>query len=94
MNLLVQLLIQFYWACYPSSLKGKCLFKESCSNYVFRISKQEGFVAALRAVIFRYRNCRSGYNIIEIEGKKVLVSKSKGLFSQDDIKEEVFVFHN
>jgi uncharacterized protein len=71
MRWLILIPIYFYWHALPSFLKKRsCLFKESCSHFVFRITKDNGFVAGFKALIWRYRNCRTGYRIISnSEGK-------------------------
>jgi len=61
MKCIITLLIKSYWKLIPPSKRKRCLFKESCSNYVYRINKEFGFVMALKSFVIRYRTCREGY---------------------------------
>lgn len=54
-------LIQLYRGLIPPERRRHCLFRESCSLYVERITEQEGVLAALRAFRQRWRCCRPGY---------------------------------
>ena len=63
MKLFLLLIIKTYWKCIPESNRKSCLFAESCSRYVYRITKDKGFWAGLKALKFRYKKCRSGYNM-------------------------------
>lgn len=47
----------------PNSLKRQCLFKEHCSSFVERATKEGGFGAGLKALRSRIRLCRPGYSV-------------------------------
>jgi putative component of membrane protein insertase Oxa1/YidC/SpoIIIJ protein YidD len=57
-------IIKLYWKFIPESSRKSCLFAESCSRYVYRITKDKGFWAGLKALKSRYKKCRPGYQII------------------------------
>jgi hypothetical protein len=64
MRWLILVPVYLYRHAWPSFLKKRtCLFKESCSLFVFRITKDYGFIAGCKALSWRYRNCRPGYRI-------------------------------
>lgn len=64
MRLLLLLPIYLYRRILPSALKKRqCLFSEACSHYVWRITRDEGFLAGCRALRWRYGSCRPGYRI-------------------------------
>jgi putative component of membrane protein insertase Oxa1/YidC/SpoIIIJ protein YidD len=50
-----------YWSIIPSYRRRQCIFKTSCSHYVFEQTLELGFKAGLKALQYRYRNCRGGY---------------------------------
>jgi uncharacterized protein len=58
---LVLLAIRAYWLLWPSRLRRTCLFRESCSRYVYRITNELGIVRGAKAFVQRYRSCRHGY---------------------------------
>jgi uncharacterized protein len=65
MKYLILSVIQIYWKVIPASKRKKCIFKKSCSNYVFEITQKEGFVSGLKAFRFRYQNCRGGFQVFK-----------------------------
>jgi uncharacterized protein len=56
------LLIQVY-RLLPDRLKRRCLFKETCSALVLRMAREAGFLAACRAMRFRFSLCRPAYSV-------------------------------
>jgi putative component of membrane protein insertase Oxa1/YidC/SpoIIIJ protein YidD len=56
-------LIRFYWRWWPARWRRTCLFRESCSHHVHRITAQEGVRAGLRAAWRRVRACRPGFAV-------------------------------
>lgn len=69
----------------PKRLRGKCLFKESCSHYVFHMTKEKGFGAGISALKYRVRTCKPNYFIIENDSKILLVT------AKNDVIEEEFI---
>jgi len=57
--------IKFYWLLIPKSKRRKCIFRKSCSRYVFDKTINEGIISGLKALKYRYRNCRGGFQIFE-----------------------------
>lgn len=83
------MLIKIYWVIIPKSSRRRCLFQESCSNHIYRITKNEGFISGLKALKFRIKNCNSNYNIIKIDSKPVLISSSNKLFDESEINNSI-----
>ena len=86
-------MILFYQAFIPRKLRGVCLFKESCSNFVYRQTKNEGFYKGIKALIFRFNNCRPNYYLIEIENQILLITKENHVFEEKDIDERILRSH-
>lgn len=57
--------IKMYWFLIPKTKRRKCIFRQSCSRYVFDKTINEGFISGLKALEFRYHNCRGGFQIFE-----------------------------
>lgn len=55
--------IRLYWCVVPNSLKGVCLFEESCSKHVYRTLQNEGTKAGFKALVYRFKVCRSPFLI-------------------------------
>lgn len=56
-------LIKFYWLAFPETKRRQCIFKETCSRYVYRHLKEKGLVAGFFSLINRVRKCRNGYSL-------------------------------
>lgn len=64
--------IKIYWLI-PKSSRRKCLFKYSCSHYVYNTTRQEGLIKGLHALRQRIRQCRPGYTFYNLEGKEFVL---------------------
>ena len=58
--------IRLYWQVWPESRRRCCLFRETCSRHVYRVTVESGFSAGLRALFRRFRACRSGYSVTTV----------------------------
>lgn len=91
MKYLLLFIIKAYWLLIPTSKRKHCLFKQSCSNYVFQEAKDQGLVKGLKALLFRYENCRSGYQLIPVENETILVSITNKVFSENEIDPRILL---
>ena len=48
----------------PPRFKRKCLFKETCSSHVLRMTRQSGLRAGVRNLMLRVSQCRAGYAVL------------------------------
>lgn len=60
--------IRIYWLIWPEKKRRTCVYKESCSRYVHRLTKSFGLLAGLKALWLRYRSCRPGYEFCMVDG--------------------------
>jgi putative component of membrane protein insertase Oxa1/YidC/SpoIIIJ protein YidD len=91
MKYLLLLIIKAYWILIPASKRKHCLFKQSCSRYVFQEAKMQGLLKGLKALMFRYENCRPGYQLISIENETILVSRTSKVFSENEIDPRILL---
>ena len=63
MKYLLLAIIKIYWLL-PKKERRKCIFKETCSKHVFRITKFHGFQKGLAALRLRQKQCRAGFYFI------------------------------
>ncbi len=82
--------IKTYWFLVPPKKRNRCLFKKSCSNYVFNISKEQGMLKGVKALLFRWKHCRPGYYIINGEDGKLLISARNEVFDKNEIDKRIF----
>ncbi|WP_299243783.1 membrane protein insertion efficiency factor YidD [uncultured Aquimarina sp.] len=90
MKNLLLVIIRSYWILIPMSKRKKCVFKKSCSHYVYDITKQKGLFQGIRALKFRFQHCRSGYHILEMNKTKLFISANHKVFNQEEIKDRIF----
>ncbi len=76
-----------YWAIIPASKRKPCLFRVSCSNYVFNTTIEKGLLRGIKALIHRYKNCRPGYQIMNIDGEVHMISANHEMFPIRDLRE-------
>lgn len=91
MKHLILFAIKMYWNIIPASKRKKCIFKKSCSNYVFDITQKEGFVKGLKAFQFRYKNCRGNIEIFKnpINNKIQMMLPSQIIIEKEEIAERL-----
>lgn len=82
-------IIQMYWYLIPTSKRPRCIFKESCSNHVFNITKEKGYKEGFRAFRYRYKNCRKTYTILyDLEdAHMILIVPNGDIIAESEIAE-------
>jgi putative component of membrane protein insertase Oxa1/YidC/SpoIIIJ protein YidD len=55
--------VRIYWKLIPPDKRRPCIFRESCSKHVYRISKEKGFWGGIQALVKRFVKCRPGYKV-------------------------------
>ncbi|MFV5688908.1 membrane protein insertion efficiency factor YidD [Flavobacterium sp. ZT3R25] len=93
MKYLILFAIRLYWILIPQNKRKKCVFKKSCSNYVFEITQTEGFIKGLSAFRFRYQNCRGGFEIFKnpISNKTQMLLPSGIVIEKEEIAERLLI---
>jgi putative component of membrane protein insertase Oxa1/YidC/SpoIIIJ protein YidD len=81
--------IKFYWFIIPPHKRNKCLFKESCSRFVYRNTKNLGLVEGLKALNHRIRSCKPGYFIVEIDGEIGIIARDKQFYKKNQLRDNL-----
>ncbi|MDR6781911.1 putative component of membrane protein insertase Oxa1/YidC/SpoIIIJ protein YidD [Pedobacter africanus] len=89
MRVLFLLTIKIYWKLIPKAKRRPCIFRTSCSHYVYRKTTKEGFFEGLRALRFRFMNCRSGFQVFEdpIESTVSMILPNGQVIPEGEISE-------
>jgi len=87
MKIILLLAIKIYWAIFPKDKRRKCIFRLSCSKHVYQVTNQAGLLEGLKALKYRYENCRKGYHIFEnhINGSKMMILPNGQLLGENEI---------
>jgi len=91
MKYLLLISIRIYQILAPKRFRGKCLFKESCSNFTFRTTKEKGFIAGIKALKYRIQNCRPNYFLTEINGKILLITAKNQTIEEEFINNRILL---
>lgn len=86
-NNIVLLTIRCYWLLVPEKKRRKCLFKTSCSHFVFQQTKNKGLRAGFRAFLFRIKNCNANYQIMDVGDGKILITKTNKVIPENELSE-------
>lgn len=86
----------------PADKRRKCLFKESCSQFVYNQTWEQGFLTGLSALVERNRKCRTGYKIIFEENNISLKLRDGSIIEEsmispnivEPIRQQLRDFHN
>ncbi|WP_348744886.1 membrane protein insertion efficiency factor YidD [Tenacibaculum sp. 190524A05c] len=83
--------IRLYWFLKPRNKTPCCIFRKSCSNYVFEITEQKGFWKGIRALKFRFKNCRGGFKIYRNPKSEQIemILPDKTIINEKDIAERL-----
>ncbi len=93
MKYLILFTIRLYWILIPQNKRKKCVFKKSCSNYVFEITQKQGFIKGLSGFRFRYQNCRGGFEIFKnpINNATQMLLTSGIVIEKEEIAERLLI---
>ncbi|WP_262712137.1 membrane protein insertion efficiency factor YidD [Chryseobacterium hagamense] len=70
------------------SKRRKCIFRTSCSKHVYEKTAEEGFISGLKALKYRFKNCRSGAGIIEHPtGEIYIILPNRRILNEPEISE-------
>lgn len=61
------------------------MFNESCSNYIYRETKEKGCKAGIKALKYRIDNCRPNYFLIDNNSRILLIT------AKNEVVEEKFI---
>lgn len=78
-----------YWIIIPAQKRKKCIFRLSCSRYVYEKTINEGFISGVKAFRYRFQNCRSGAHLIEnpLTGKLQIILPGNHILNEEEISE-------
>ncbi|ANO49052.1 membrane protein insertion efficiency factor YidD [Flavobacterium columnare NBRC 100251 = ATCC 23463] len=87
MKYLVLLSIRLYWLTKPKNKKPRCIFRKSCSHFIYEETLQNGFLKGLKAFHYRFKNCRSGFEVFKnpISNQVQMLLTSNQIIEEEEI---------
>jgi putative component of membrane protein insertase Oxa1/YidC/SpoIIIJ protein YidD len=86
---LVFLAIRIYWLLIPSRWRRTCIFRQSCSQYVYHMTAQHGLLAGWRAFVQRWRTCRPHYHLERHDGNICIRLADGSLANAQELSDSV-----
>lgn len=86
-------MVRLYWFSKSKNSNPKCIFRKSCSHYVYEITQKQGYLKGLKAFVFRYRNCRGYIQVFKnpISNKTNMLLSSRIIIEEDEIAERLLI---
>lgn len=81
--------ILLYQAFFPKKWRGKCLYRESCSNHVKRVLKEDGLTAGWQALRKRIKNCKPGYILVKESNHILLITVQNHVIPEMEIDQRI-----
>lgn len=85
------IVIKAYWQFIPPANRRTCLFKNSCSHFVFETTQKHGFTAGINALYYRFKTCRKGFILYTHPhtGMKEMILPNKDIITQEEISDRL-----
>ncbi|MEZ4853760.1 membrane protein insertion efficiency factor YidD [Flavobacterium sp.] len=85
------LIVKLYWFLIPKNKRRKCIFKESCSKFVYEETSKNGFNSGIKAFLYRYNTCRAGFEIYTnpISGEQEMLLLNGEIIRNKEIAERL-----
>ncbi|WP_081801950.1 membrane protein insertion efficiency factor YidD [Aquimarina atlantica] len=79
--------IRLYWYLIPKSKRRRCIFRKSCSNYVYEQINNNGVNSGIKAFRYRFRNCRSGFQLFKnpFNNETQMILPNQEIIKQEEI---------
>ena len=91
MRIALIFLIKFYWFFKSKEKPPCCIFRKSCSHYVYDKTCKEGFISGLKALRFRVNNCKYGFELYKdpINKKTYMILPNNKTIDEKEIAERL-----
>ena len=80
MKYILLFIIRVYWEIIPPEKRSKCIYKKSCSHYVFDQTKNGRLLDGLRALNYRIKTCNPYFQLY----KNPMTSETEIILSNGD----------
>ena len=79
-------MIHIYWRFIPLEKRRHCLFHETCSQFVYRITKEKGFMAGIKALQMRIKTCNPQHHLYQTDdGTEWVILADKSVWRREDL---------
>lgn len=87
------LVIKIYWLLIPEYKRKSCIFRVSCSRFVFNQTMKKGFVSGLLSLKERFLTCRPNYQARFLENEDLVILRLNNgtVLLEDEISETIIL---
>jgi len=82
-------IIKLYWKLIPENKRRHCLFKETCSHFVYREIIEKGVYYGFVALLSRIRKCRSGYHLYSSSNGFEMLLADGSILKENEISPDI-----
>lgn len=95
MKNLLLLVIKIYWIVIPENKRRTCLFKQSCSHFVFSNTQEFGLLKGIKALQYRISTCKEGAGLFlnPLTGKIQMILPNNEILEEQYISETILNQH-
>ena len=77
--------IEYYWNTLPENQRKICIYRITCSRYVYNEFENNGLIEGIRAYFFRMKSCNHAYKL-SLKKDMVVINDCNGnLILENDI---------
>ncbi len=86
-------IIKVYWLIKPKNKKPCCIFRKSCSHYVYEITKNRGLFRGFQALRYRINNCKYGFEVYTdpVSKKYKMILPNKEVLEEEEIAKRLLI---
>ena len=77
--------IEYYWNARPENQRKICIYRITCSRYVYNEFENNGCIAGIRAYFYRMKSCNHGYKLSLKKDMVVIKDCNGNLILENDI---------
>jgi putative component of membrane protein insertase Oxa1/YidC/SpoIIIJ protein YidD len=83
--------IKLYWLFKPKGKPASCIFRKTCSHYVYQETFNKGLFLGLKALKFRINNCRNGFELYtdSVNKRTYMILPNKNVIDEKEIAERL-----
>ena len=91
MKYLLLFAIKLYWRVIPAGKRNRCIYKNTCSHYVFDQTKNEGLMVGLRSLNYRIKTCNPYFQLYKnpMTMETEIILSNGDTLTEDEIAERL-----
>lgn len=89
MRFVLLYIIRLYWRYIPVHKRRPCIFKVTCSKFVYQQSLEHGLRKGITALFYRLKSCRPGYQLVSTPSGFELILQNGSRIPETEISNDI-----